>query len=436
MCITNKKQNMINIINKILLQILIWYLNYRFMSKFNEIQSKTTLLTTGTSLTGLLKHILNVYQTELNDKGLVGLYKLRRIILAQINELSISKFWNRDRKLDELELQASLKQLYIFKDILSNIRYSVEMLMLIKSIIYFISSAAIIPFLVTAVYVFFKRLILFFSVTFSGFFAAHYTVFWVRHTFKKEIIAYMEVLRSYSIRFHNWLFSDHMVTAPCEPTPDSYIMIIADKQPVRHSIWEYLPSPSFNTPDWIDWSLVGYTTGAIVIVGTTWAIYTGAVDPISLSKRLGGFITAYFLGTTDDGDNSGPTPDIELVNIQSSKGIFDNVRATTPDLVIPQETDSTEWAQTAGASSSTGGRGASTSKIISQLPEDKNWNDSPLIDARMQREHDRYFEEQDENGKVVRSATYNNSSDEDESETVTANTPRASEVGTSRQKSE
>ena len=62
------------------------------MSKFNDIQNKTTLLTTGTSLIGLLKHILNVYQTELDSKGLVGLYKLRRIILSQIDELNISKF--------------------------------------------------------------------------------------------------------------------------------------------------------------------------------------------------------------------------------------------------------------------------------------------------------------------------------------------------------
>lgn len=41
------------------------------------------------------------------------------------------------------------------------------MFMLIKSIIYFISSAAIIPFIATTVYLFIRRLILFFSVAYN-----------------------------------------------------------------------------------------------------------------------------------------------------------------------------------------------------------------------------------------------------------------------------
>ena len=291
---------MIKFINNLLIQIVIWYLNYRWTSKFNDIKNKTTLLTTGTSLVGLLNHILNVYQTELNDKGLVGLFKLRRIILSQIDGLNMSKFWHRDRKLDELELQASLKHLYIFKDILSNMRYSIEMFMLIKSIIYFISSAAIIPFIVTTVYSLTKRVLMLFSIAFSVIFTGHYTIWWIRHTYRTEISADIEVLREYSIRFHNWLFNDHLNTAPCEPKPDFYSLIYAEKPPVKHRIWEYLPS----APEWIDWSLVGYTTGAIIIIGTSWAIYTGAVEPLPLVKRVWALTSAYFLGATDDGDDS------------------------------------------------------------------------------------------------------------------------------------
>ena len=59
-------------------------------------------------------------------------------------------------------------------------------------------------------------------------------------------------------------------------------------------------------------------------MGTTWAIYTGAVEPIPLAKRAGGFIIAYLAGTDDGplppaGDGTAPLdtqPDIVVRDIE------------------------------------------------------------------------------------------------------------------------
>ena len=70
-------------------------------------------------------------------------------------------------------------------------------------------------------------------------------------------------------------------------------------------------------------------------------IYTGVIEPIPLAKRIGGLIYAYFLGTTDDGGNTGPTPDIELGDLRTnSGGVFANVKSVTPPADLPPVPDS------------------------------------------------------------------------------------------------
>ncbi len=105
---------MITLINQILIKILLWYLNFRFGSKLDDIKHKTIIINPETNLNNLFKHILNIYHSEYHENGLLGVFKLRKLVLAQIKDLNITKFWHRDRKLDDTELKESLKDLFIF----------------------------------------------------------------------------------------------------------------------------------------------------------------------------------------------------------------------------------------------------------------------------------------------------------------------------------
>jgi len=278
-------------------------LNYRWSSKFNEIKNKAGLLNAGANLTVLFNHIRNAYEAELKDKGLVGLYKFRKLVLAQINDLNISKLYKREGQFDEAEVQASLKNLYIFKDILSNLRCSVETFMVIKTILSFICNASFIPLFVVSFLFLVRKLVYGFSILFSLLFTGTYAGKVIIYKYNDKVNTIMETMRDYSLKFHNWFFSDHLVSQrDCVATHEGFSLpyiLIPNVDPVKHSYWSYLS-------DWIDWNLVGYTAGALVIVGTSWAIYSGAVDPIPLAKRAWAFAIAYFSSSSgDDADGRG-----------------------------------------------------------------------------------------------------------------------------------
>jgi hypothetical protein len=246
-----------------------------------------------------LKHELELTFAE---TGLTGVYKLRQSILSQINKLSISNFFNKDRTLNDDELKDSLKHLYMFKDVLSNIKYTVELLTIIKIIISVVSNAAFIPIFVLANWALIRGGLRLISYLFTAVCAKFYIEAHTDHGSK--ISAITDWLRVASMNIHNWIFGDNLIPAPPKggrgPVQISDYNILP--QPVKSSswYWDYLPA----SPEWIDWTIVGYTTGAFIIAATTYGIYTGAIDPISLSKRFGGFIIAYFAGT-DGNDDSG-----------------------------------------------------------------------------------------------------------------------------------
>lgn len=186
---------MIKFISDLLIQLVIWYLNYRWNSRFQEIKTKTGILNTqgaGASLTVLFNHIRNAYQVELDRKGLVGLLKLRKSVSSQINDLNISNIWHKDKSYNEAELQNSLKHLYMFKDILSNIKYNVEMLMGIKTILSFISNAAFIPLFVVSFLFLVRKVFIGFSVLFSLLFTGTYASVYVKQKYEEEVHTYME----------------------------------------------------------------------------------------------------------------------------------------------------------------------------------------------------------------------------------------------------
>lgn len=139
-----------NFLNNLFIRLIFLYLDFMLGAKFNAIKTKSTLLSSGVTLSSLYNHIVNIYHVEYKEKGLVGVYKLRQSVLAQINDLNISKFYKKEGKFDDAELQTSMKQLYIFKDILSNIKYTIELLTLVRTIVSVISNMAFIPFIVLA----------------------------------------------------------------------------------------------------------------------------------------------------------------------------------------------------------------------------------------------------------------------------------------------
>jgi hypothetical protein len=235
---TNKKQNMTNIINQILLKLLIKYLNYRFSSKFNEIKNKINLVDDGVNLTVLFNHIFKLYQSELQNKGVLGAYRLRKYVLSQINDLNINMFYKKDEVISDDKLKDSLKHLYIFKDILRNIKYSIEALATIKTIISFMINVASIPLIAVSFYLLLRKLFIAASVIIAGFFSTGV----ITEKYKDKVDTIMETLREYSIRFHNWLFSDHLISAPNCGLPSGArseggfrLPIFTDPQPVEPS---------------------------------------------------------------------------------------------------------------------------------------------------------------------------------------------------------
>lgn len=85
------------------------------------------------------------YEQILETKGLVGLWKERRAILDSIRSLTLGMFTTKGKILSERDLIEALPNLESFKKILINIKYTVEILVLARTVISIISRAAFIP---------------------------------------------------------------------------------------------------------------------------------------------------------------------------------------------------------------------------------------------------------------------------------------------------
>ena len=293
-----------------------WYFNLLFKGKFETIKSKTTLVHSNVTLADLFKHILNIYQVEFNINGLIGVYKLRKAVIAQIKGLTISNFYHKDKTYSDLELKDSLKHLYIFKDIIGNIRFTLELLQILRGMLLFISSAAIIPVIVLSYWVGIRFIFRWASYLFTIVVGLTLVEAKTDHNF--NIGTVIEWLRTSHVTWHNWVFQDDMVSAKTVKIPRyTDIFHVPTSTPqgdVRipkgggtYSIWGYLPSAQglVHSLDWVDWSLVGYTAGAFIILSTGLLVYTGTIDPIKLIKGWGGLIASYFIGSSDDGDAGG-----------------------------------------------------------------------------------------------------------------------------------
>jgi hypothetical protein len=91
------------------------------------------------------------YSRVLIDKGLLGLIKERRLVLEEIKSLNFGMFTKDTKVLQEAELNEYLRHLVDLKDILTDIKYTAEILILIKTVLSIISRAASIPVFVLAI---------------------------------------------------------------------------------------------------------------------------------------------------------------------------------------------------------------------------------------------------------------------------------------------
>jgi len=371
-----QKQNMTNIIIQNIKGIMLFIANYQLNSKLNTIKNETILKKSeSVTITSLFNLIYNYYHKIFLDKGLKGVYNARTKVRTEINELSWDKMSNKT--LTVKEINKSFPYLRPFKDILIKIKYTTgpegEILLLIKAIMLFLSSAALIPIVVLFIYIIIRNILLFTSAVFTTSFAP-VVISNGGHNFMINIRNFAEYL---SITFHNWLFSDnlkpshqrieispnppmeisqisqgdegealssiaqdlivldkvHLESTPILTTPipttqqvlqtdkvvswldympamdlnlisESEVKVpfnfpICEAPPVKQRIWDYIPTAHTLGLDWVDWTLVGYTAGALIIVSASVCIYSeGRCYRSNISiKRVGGLIAAWGIGS-------------------------------------------------------------------------------------------------------------------------------------------
>ena len=100
--------------------------------KFNILAHDSTLIKSNVTLLGLYNHIYNLYSGVYQHKGLVGIYNLRKNILYQIRTLKIPAPSKKSKSkengmITERLLKKSYSDLLIYKDILTKIRFSMEL---------------------------------------------------------------------------------------------------------------------------------------------------------------------------------------------------------------------------------------------------------------------------------------------------------------------
>jgi len=326
---------MTNIINKLILKLILWYINYRLGAKFNQIK-QNTILQDNVNLNNTFNHIHNAYKVELQENGLKGVWQLRKSMLKQLDSLNFGMFHSRHKTLSEINLFESLKYLTIFKDILLKIKYTAEVLILVKTILSFLVKAASIPLLALSVYIIIKRVLVAISLIFTSTFTAAFFSNYFDHISKLEELK--STLRLLSIRTHNYLFNDDLVSS---------VILTNDKARGISNNWyswynQLLDKiPSYN----IDWSLVGYTTGGLLLLTTTYLLWSGTIEPSSLGnglKKIGSFIWGLiFTKDDDDDDNTSDSP----TGTDNKPSLFSNFTSepksgeSSSNLPIPREED-------------------------------------------------------------------------------------------------
>jgi len=233
---------------------------------------------------------------------------------------------HKSKNLPVATLEESLPYLSCFKNILLKIKYTGEVLSLVKLILKGIVNIAFIPVFYIAIYLILRRLWVRISVlSFSGLSAAYITNYL---DYIAKIQEYLfnikESLKSLSLRFHNYLFDGDLVSKTSE-IKEIEILMNEYKADLDHMLSEYknsisqmVSSPSLDAsvptavtadvdlPDVsptaamgvpqgtsdnvysnlieylnnqeylsnVDWTLIGAIGGCLFLIGSSYFIYT------------------------------------------------------------------------------------------------------------------------------------------------------------------
>lgn len=196
---------------------------------------------------------------------------MRKDVLNQINSLNLSMFHARHKTLSETNLNKNLTHLISFKDILTKIKFTVEILSLIKIILSFLSTAAFIPIFVLSIYLFIRKIILLFSVLFTSSFTATYLNYYSSNLNNfNNILGDLKLsIKNLTIQGFNYIFDEDLISRKDIIS----IKILQSSNNWMTKIYDYIYNHIPYSSMGIDWILTGYISAGIIASITIYYLY-------------------------------------------------------------------------------------------------------------------------------------------------------------------
>jgi hypothetical protein len=301
---------------KIITNLTKSYLNFRLSKRIEELNESTSLRYTKIDLEQLFDSLFNTYSSILRDNGIFGAWKERKAILEEINSISFGMFDKKSKYLLEPDFNEALSRLDAFKNILINIKYSVELLLIAKTIFSLITKISFLPIFILGIWIIIRKVYIASSLLFTSSLATVYLTNHYDYISKTYdyLLAIRLILRELSIKWHNWLFNDDLISkkeveqAIDKFVDSNYTGLMSKVGDYFNSSYEYLSSVSIMPTA----SYVSYTGAALLTITASYLVYTGVITPMPAIKKVGStlwLIASYFgFGPLpDDGTNPPPT---------------------------------------------------------------------------------------------------------------------------------
>jgi hypothetical protein len=167
--------------------------------------------------------IYKEYIEVLKNEGIRGVFRNRKQAMAEIAKIEIFLRDNEGKVIDVKDTP----HIFIFRDYLYKVRYTIKTFLLLKSIMVFIVNAATIPIIVLSIYLLIRKIFIIASILFTSsitsvYLAENYTFF---NYIRINLLAIKETFRILSLHIHNFLFSDNVAIYPVEEIKSSISLI-------------------------------------------------------------------------------------------------------------------------------------------------------------------------------------------------------------------
>ena len=203
---------MTNIITLLTNKLIKIWLKYRIQSKFNKIKELTS--NDSLDLFIFFDRLYEHYSLILKSKGFEALWIEVKAVRDEIKYLNFNMLDKRHKTLSEKTIQGTLPHLNHFKDILTKVKFTVELLLLVKIILAYINKFAFIPILLLAILILIRKISVAFSLLFTSSFLSIYLTNHYDYISKtQELLFLLKLkLKNMSLSVHNWLFNDDLVS--------------------------------------------------------------------------------------------------------------------------------------------------------------------------------------------------------------------------------